>query len=116
MFGYLVGDSDVLAALLEHLRGNYAYLCSFLAENIPQLRVSPLEGTYLAWLDCRALGLAPEARTEFLLQDCGILTNAGRMFGTGGEGFERWNLACSRKVLADALERLRAGLNARGML
>ncbi len=105
-----------LEALLEHLRGNYAYLCSFLAENIPQLRVSPLEGTYLAWLDCRALGLAPEARTEFLLQDCGILTNAGRMFGAGGEGFERWNLACPRKVLADALERLRAGLNARGML
>jgi cystathionine beta-lyase len=99
-----------LSALQEYLWGNYLFLRDHLARELPRVKVSPLEGTYLAWLDFRDYGLSPKALKDCMIQRAGLALNDGPMFGTGGEGFQRLNLGCPRAVLRDALERLRAAL------
>ena len=94
--------------LCEHINGNYEAMKRFLAETMPGVLVYPMEGTYLAWVDFSCLGLSPEEQSGFLENDCGVYTNAGSMFGPLGAGFERINLACPRKPLMEALERIRA--------
>lgn len=90
---------------------NYLWLKSFLAERLPKVRLTPLEGTYLAWLDCRALGLEDTAAfTERLLSKQLLWLNAGKPYGAGGEGFLRLNLACPRAILEEGLERLAEAL------
>ncbi len=99
-----------LAELLVYLRGNYQYLCAQLQARLPQVRVGPLEGTYLAWLDCRATGLTPPQLRQRLVEVGGLALNDGPIFGPGGEGFQRLNLACPRATLAEAVARLERAL------
>jgi cystathionine beta-lyase len=98
-----------LADLMEYLAGNVQILRAFLQDALPRVRMSPLQGTYLAWLDFRAYGLAPAALKERMIQKAGLALNDGPMFGPGGEGFQRMNLACPRVLLRQALEKLRTG-------
>ena len=77
-----------------------------LAERLPQLRVVPLEGTYLVWVDCSALGL-PSAEIVRLLEEEGrVLVNGGEMYGETEGRFIRLNIACPRKLLLEGLERI----------
>lgn len=99
-----------LAALLEYLWGNYEFLKDFLAKKLPRVKAGPLEGTYLAWLDFRDYGFSPQDLKDRIIQKAGLALNDGPMFGPGGEGFQRMNLACPRVVLGEALERLRPAL------
>ena len=82
-------------------------MCSYLAEHVPQISVVPLEGTYLAWLDCRKLGLDKKALRRLMFHQARVYLDEGYIFGEGGNGFERLNLACPRSILAEALERIR---------
>lgn len=100
-----------LTELLSYLAGNYARLCEALAGG--PVRVMPLEGTYLAWLDCRALGLDDEALKAFFLDRARLWLDEGVKFGPQGSGFMRLNLACPRATLDEALSRLAAALAAR---
>ena len=88
------------------MQGNIRFLAGFLAENLPQVTLAPLEGTYLAWLSMRALMLSDDQIQGKLQNEAGIWLDEGRKFGRGGEGFQRLNIACPRAVLADAAERL----------
>jgi cystathionine beta-lyase len=99
-----------LAALLDYLEGNYRFLHDSLTAHLPRVTVSPLEGTYLAWLDFRSYGLTPQALKACMVEKAGLALNDGPIFGPGGEGFQRMNLGCPRKVLEQALDRLRQGL------
>jgi cysteine-S-conjugate beta-lyase len=99
-----------LDALLGYLRGNDRFLSEFLAARLPRVKASPLEGTYLAWLDFRSYGFSSSALKECMIQKAGLALNDGPMFGPGGEGFQRMNLACPRTVLGQALDRLAAAL------
>jgi cystathionine beta-lyase len=99
-----------LAALLEYLWGNYEFLKDFLARKLPRVKAGPLEGTYLAWLDFRDYGFSAQDLKDCMIQKAGLALNDGPMFGPGGEGFQRMNLACPRAVLGEALARLRAAL------
>lgn len=92
--------------LNEHIAGNYEAMKGYFAEKIPGIHVYPLEGTYLAWLDFSCLGLAPQEQERFMVDDCGVYTDEGYMFGPLGCGFERINLACPRKPLMEAMERI----------
>ena len=74
--------------------------------------MTPLQGTYLAWLDCRAARIAGNVH-EHLLKTGRIATNDGALFGSGGEGFVRLNLACPRTQMLDGLERIRSALASR---
>lgn len=94
-----------LTQLLVYLKANYDCLCTFFRARLPQIPVTQLEGTYLVWTDCRALGLPSEELQARLLEETGLWLNSGTMYGDDGEGFLRWNIACPRAVLEDALNR-----------
>lgn len=102
-----------LKQLLAYLKGNYDFMQEFCRKNLPEFPVARLEGTYLAWMDCSVLGMASEALEEDLKEKAGIWLNAGAMYGPEGEGYQRWNLACPRTRLAEALERFRTYVRAK---
>jgi cystathionine beta-lyase len=99
-----------LAALLDYLWGNCQFLRDFLADRLPRVKASPLEGTYLVWLDFRDYGFSNQALKDCMTHRAGLALNDGPMFGPGGEGFQRMNIACPRSVLRQALEQLAAAL------
>ena len=76
-------------------------------KDIPEIKVFECQGTYLVWLDMRALGMDDEELDAFLRADCGIIQDPGFWFGEGGKGFTRLNVACPESVLKVALDNLR---------
>jgi cystathionine beta-lyase len=92
-----------LKQVLEYVQGNFDFLVSYLAERLPEARVFPLEGTYLVWVDLRSLDLSDEELKQRILKEARVWLDDGPMFGTGGEGFQRINLACPRSTLNTAL-------------
>jgi cystathionine beta-lyase len=101
---------DWLAQLLDYLDGNRRFLEAFVAARLPAVRVVPTEGTYLAWLDCRGLGLDAAALQHLMRDEARVYLDEGPLFGPEGEGFERINFACPRALLAEALERIAAAV------
>lgn len=94
-----------LDQLIGYLHANYLYMQDFCSENLPQFPLTVLEGTYLVWMDCRTLDLPSEELERRLVAEAGLWLNAGTMYGTEGEGFMRWNIACPRTTLAEGLKR-----------
>ena len=94
-----------LDALREYLHANYLYMQQFCREQLPRFPLARLEGTYLVWMDCRALGIPSHELEERLVNEARLWLNAGTMYGATGEGFMRWNIACPRSVLDEALKR-----------
>jgi len=88
---------------------NAAYLSSLLDDHLPQLVYRGQQATYLAWLDCRALGLGDDPSVVFRERGR-VALNPGPEFGPGGAGFVRLNLATSRAVLAEAVHRMASAL------
>ena len=95
-----------LEEALEYMRGNLKYFEEFIAERIPGLLVYPLEGTYLAWVDCTSLAMDDEKLNEFMLKKAKLWLDEGTLFGAEGSMFMRFNLACPRSILERALESL----------
>lgn len=102
---------DWLADLVEDLDGNRTLLSQLLAHHLPEVSWQPVEATYLAWLDCRQLGLGPDPAQHFL--EAGrVALMSGPPFGSG-EGFARINFATSPAILTEAVERMAASLTDR---
>lgn len=99
-----------LDALRQYIFENKKLVAEFVSGNIPQLRLTPSEATYLLWLDCSALPGRAEELAEHIRQETGLYLSAGGQYGSGGEHFLRMNVACPRSVLKDGLTRLRAGI------
>jgi len=95
-----------LQQVLAYVAANYRFLVDFLGANLPAARVFPLEGTYLAWLDLRALGFPDAELKRRILRAARVWLDDGPLFGAGGQGFQRLNLACPRAILREALERM----------
>ena len=70
------------------------------------IRLVEPEGTYLVWLDCRGLGLNDRQLDDLIVNKAGLWLDAGTMFGIGGSGFQRINIACPRSILEKALHLL----------
>jgi len=96
-----------LEQVLEYLQGNLEYLEAYVNEHIPQIEVVRPEGTYLAWLDCRRLGLNKVELKHLMREEARVYLDEGDIFGPEGEGFERINFACPRSILSEALDRIR---------
>ena len=96
--------------LVEYIRGNYSLMRERLAEKLPGVWVAPLEGTYLGWLDLRGFGLGETEMEELLIEKARVALTPGSIFGPGGEGFFRMNLAYPRSVVEGAVERICAAL------
>lgn len=104
-------DCDAwLEELTAYLTANRDYLASFVAERLPGITMSPLEGTYLAWLDCNALELPGNDAFNWFLENARVGLGEGVNFGDRGEGFVRLNFGCPRPLLEEALERMAAAV------
>lgn len=98
--------ADWLEQLKQYLAGNLAYVRQFLREKLPDIALVEPEGTYLVWLDLRKLGLTEQQQRQLIVQDAKLWLDTGTLFGQGGEGFERINIACPRATIEQAMQRL----------
>ncbi|WP_410768571.1 MalY/PatB family protein [Fontibacillus sp. BL9] len=102
-----------LDALLEYVKANQVYAVSYLSEQLPSVAPVISEGTYLLWVDCRPLGLSSDELKRLMYEEAKIAFNSGSIYGRGGEGFLRINLACPRDLLVEALDRFAAAVKSR---
>jgi cystathionine beta-lyase len=98
---------EVLAYLAESRRR----LPGLLAEHLPEVGWEPGEATYLAWLDCRALGLGDDPAARFLERGRVALAS-GPEFGAAGRGFARLNLGTSWALVEEAVRRMAQAVRA----
>ncbi|MDR3294238.1 MAG: pyridoxal phosphate-dependent aminotransferase [Clostridiales Family XIII bacterium] len=96
-----------LDALRAYLLGNLNFLRGYIKEQLPGIKLIEPEGTYLAWLDCRALGLSAGELDDWVVKKAGLWLDGGVMFGEEGAGFQRINIACPRSLLQQALAQLK---------
>ncbi|MDY3918214.1 MAG: MalY/PatB family protein [Candidatus Limivivens sp.] len=106
---YEEGDPWLLE-LKEYLADNLAYVRTYLKEELPEIRLVEPEGTYLIWLDFRALGLTEKEREDLIVNKARLWLDSGAMFGADGEGFERINIACPRAILRRAFSQLKEAI------
>ena len=104
-----------LEQLLVYLEGNRDFLAEVVRGELPGISMAKPQGTYLAWLDCRAAGIQAGAEFSaspqaFFLKHARVDLKAGETYGKGGEGFLRLNFGCPRSLLGEALERMKAAL------
>ena len=107
---YLYGD-EWLEEVLAYLQGNLDFLLKYFETKIPSIRVIKPQGTYLVWLDCRKLGMDDMTLRDFMRQQVKVGLDDGFLFGKGGSGFQRMNIACPRQILEEALSRIETAVN-----
>jgi len=99
-----------LEQVMNYIEANFKYLREFVNENLPAVDFIEPEGTYLAWLDFNRLGMDDEKLREFMLKKAKVALDEGKIFGPGGEGFERINVACPRSILKECMIRIMKSL------
>jgi bifunctional pyridoxal-dependent enzyme with beta-cystathionase and maltose regulon repressor activities len=114
---------DWLNLLLTGLNENRTLLDNLIAEHLPSVKFQWPQGTYLAWLDCRELGLNEDVAdglavvadlsgpARWFLDHARVALSSGHVFGTGGAGHVRLNFATSRALLTEAVSRMGRALN-----
>lgn len=102
---YLHGE-EWYAGVTKYIWENLMYLKDYINKHLPQVKVIEPEGTYLVWLDFRGTNLSDEEINDQIIHQAKLWLDAGTIFGKQGEGFQRINLATSRSILKEALERL----------
>lgn len=102
---YRYGD-EWLDAVVDYIRENAVYTEHFLKKRLPKVKMTEIEGTYLVWLDFKAYGLTDKELDRRIIHEAGLWLDSGHIFGKPGEGFQRINIACPRRILMQALERL----------
>lgn len=98
-------------AMMEYVAGNIKFMKEYIETELPQLKVSETEGTYLVWVDFRGLGLPEEELEELIVKRANLWLDGGAMFGRAGTGFERFNVACPRSILEQALRQLKEAID-----
>lgn len=93
--------------MLRYIEGNIDFVTNWCAERIPQIKPLRPQASYLVWLDCRGLGLAHDDLIDLFVNKARLALNDGAMFGPGGDGFMRLNVASPRKLLEQALLQLK---------
>ena len=102
------GGGEWLDQLIGYLAGNLALVRDFCKNRVPQIQLVEPEGTYLAWLDCRELGMTDDELMAFFSNEAKVWLDPGTHSGEQGSGFMRFNLGSSRSVIAQALDRIEA--------
>lgn len=93
-------------AMAEHTWGNYCIMRDYLAEKLPDISLSPLEGGFVVWMDLRALGMDDGALERFLRDEVNVIADPGIEYGPEGCGFLRLNIATSREQIYTFLDNL----------
>ena len=100
-----------LDELLQVLASNRKLMKEYFEREIPEVGVISHQATYLQWLDFRFLHMNPREQEHFMAYEAQCFFTEGYKFGPGGEGFERWNIACPQDVLFQGLERMKQAVN-----
>jgi len=100
-----------LDELMAYIGSNLNFVRSFPASELPQIHLVEPEGTYLLWLDFRALGLTDRELDDLIVNKAKLWLDAGTMFGAGGTGFQRVNIACPRSLLEQAMKQLKEAVS-----
>lgn len=95
-----------LDALMIYLAGTRDFVRDFLARELPNIKLIAPEGTYLLWLDCRAMGMGEQQLKHFFIKEAGLGLGPGLLYGEGGSGFTRMNIGAPRSVIETALEQI----------
>ncbi|MBQ7903065.1 MAG: aminotransferase class I/II-fold pyridoxal phosphate-dependent enzyme, partial [Oscillospiraceae bacterium] len=103
---------DWVQQMNAHTREMYTLLTEALQE-MPLITASPLEATFVAWLDCRRLNLTDKELEHFFMEDALLWADWGEEYGPGGSGFVRMNIATTRERLTTALDNLQKAYKAR---
>lgn len=96
--------------MLAYVEGNMDFVCEWFAGNLPEIHPVRPQASFLVWLDCRKLGLEQKDLVDLFVNKAGLALNDGAMFGPGGEGYMRLNIACPRSLLATALSQLKSAM------
>ena len=107
---YRDGD-EWYEAMRRYVKANLEFIKEYVEKNIAGVVMAEHEGTYLAWLDFRKLGLSAKELEEMMVHKARLWLDDGRMFGKSGEGFQRVNAACPRKILEEALLRIKQAVD-----
>lgn len=99
-----------LKELKHYLKDNLRFFTDYLGQHLPEAIVVQPEGTYLVWVDLSQVSqlkhLSDKALDTFMVHEAKLWLDGGTMFGQGGSGFQRFNIACPRSVLEKAVEQL----------
>lgn len=102
-------DSEAwLNELLAYLSSNRELIIDYVDRELTNVKVSPIEGTYLAWLDFRGWSLTDKELQDLMVNKALLALDPGVKFGIEGSGFMRLNFGCSRSILQEALARIKA--------
>ena len=101
---------DWLNQVNAYLDENVAFMKAYLAEHLPEAHMAESQGTYLVWVDVNAYCSDAKELERLMLEEAGVYFDEGYIFGPGGSGFERFNIACPRSILEKSLERMSAVL------
>ena len=96
-----------LEQVLNYINRNFQYLKEFVNEELPNVKYIEPEGTYLAWLDFSPTGINDEELKNRILNMAKVVLDDGPMFGSGGEGFQRVNVACPKVILENCMKRIK---------
>jgi len=117
LFGMVASEAaythgkEWLDQMLHYVKGNLDYVEKYIKEKMPQIKMMRPEATYMIWLDFRSLGLSNENLKAFVLQKAKLGLNDGPVFGPGGEGFQRMNLACPTSIVEEGMLRLKRAID-----
>ncbi|KSV58024.1 MalY/PatB family protein [Acetivibrio ethanolgignens] len=107
---YTKGDEWV-KELVEYITGNMQYFKEFVKENFPKAHFVEPEGTYLLWVDFSGYGFTDEELDHIMVEEARLWLDSGKIFGPATAQFERFNVACPRATVEQALKQLKAAID-----
>lgn len=102
---YKFGD-EWFSGVFKYIKNNVEFIKNYVEVNLPNVRMITHEATYLVWLDFRKLGFTAAELDDLIVNKSKLWLDSGKIFGKSGEGFQRINAACPRRLLEDAMARL----------
>ena len=98
---------DWLEQCIAYLEGNQKYFADFMRKNLPEFELTRPECMFVSWVNCEHMNLGRQELDDFFEKDAQIGPRHGYAFGIGGEGYMRFNIACRRALLEEALHRFK---------
>lgn len=105
MAAYNHGESWILQ-FNDYICGNFQLMRDMINKELPAFHITPMEGSYLVWIDITPTGMTSAQVTQNILDDGKVIVNDGAMYGKAGDGFIRINIATQRSVVEEATRRI----------
>lgn len=117
LFGLTAGEAAYahgekwLDEMLEYIEENADFVCNYIHEKLPEVKVSKPQSTYLMWLDFRKYDMAQSELMNKLVNEAHVVLNSGADFGEEGNGFVRLNIGCPRSMIKQCLDQINEAFN-----